>query len=87
MPRLDDMRGLDGGDGNFRPNVNPAMVLLETAVLTAALCLADVRATNDPSQQEKRLDLAVAAANMAQQLDDVALIYHPVTIGVRLLPF
>jgi hypothetical protein len=82
MPRLDDMRGFDGGDGSFRPNVNPALVLLETAVLMAALCLTDVRAVNDPSQREKRLDLAVAGADMARQLGDVALMYHHVTIGV-----
>lgn len=85
MPRLDDMRGLDGGDGSFRPNVNPAMVLLETAVLTGALCLADVRAANDPNQRLQRLDLAIAGADMAQQLGDVALVYHLVTIGVCFL--
>ena len=82
MPRLDDMRGFDGGDGSFQPNVNPALVLLETAVLMAALCLTDVQAANDPSQREQRLDLAVAGADMARQLRDVALIYHHVTIGV-----
>lgn len=83
MPPLEDMRGTDGSDTTFRFDVNPTLIHAATSVLLASLLLAGVRAPNDIVQQKKRVDLAMAGADLARRLGDVSRIYTHVAIGVR----
>lgn len=82
IPPIEDMRGMDGGDGTFRPAVNPALVAVQTGGLVAAFLLAGLRASSDVNQREKRLNIAMQGAELARRLDDIALVYAQVAVGV-----
>lgn len=85
MPSLEDMRGLDGGDGSFRCIVNPVMFRVQTAALLGAYFLTSIRASTDAVSRERRVNIAMQGAEVAYALGDVGLIYPQVTIGVRRL--
>lgn len=83
VPPIEDMRGMDGGDGTFRPAVNPALIGVQTGGLVAAFLLSGIRASSDIVQREKRLNIAMQGAELARRLDDISLVYSQVAVGVR----
>lgn len=85
LPPLGDLRGMSGGDDSLRPGISPDMLRVRVGTLAAAFFLTGIPGSNDVALHERRVNIAIQGAELANQLSefDVKLIYPHVIIGVR----
>ncbi|KAF8322601.1 hypothetical protein DL93DRAFT_2071456 [Clavulina sp. PMI_390] len=79
LPPLNDMRDMDPG---YPGAVSPGMLRVHTTALLGTYFVTGVHTLDEAAARKKRVEFALQIADVAKQLEDVAMIYPQVPIGL-----